>query len=134
MAPSPEDHIIKLKLDLQKLEREREALSARIAAKRAELYNAKKAQQVRTHLCSLSQHCPSLLAANLSTGKCGFRESTSKSTATSYRSAKEERTFATPKRLAYQTVIAATYGFFEGEDVGAESAAELVMFRKCEIA
>lgn len=46
MAPSIEDQIVKLKIQLQNLEREKDAINARIAAKRAELYEAKQAQQV----------------------------------------------------------------------------------------
>ena len=46
MAPSVEDQIVKLKIQLQNLEREKDSINARIAAKRAELYEAKQAQQV----------------------------------------------------------------------------------------
>ena len=52
MPQSQEDHIVTLKLKLQKLEREREGLSAQIAATRAELHAAKNAQQVhRPRIC-----------------------------------------------------------------------------------
>lgn len=46
MVPSPEDRVVSLKLELQRLERERDGLSAQIAAKRVQLREAKRAQQV----------------------------------------------------------------------------------------